>query len=131
MRWGPTPWASAPSGSGSATSWSCSPWAACWLPGGTDGLGAGVPPFFGYAPPREHLRVYQYYVILLVAGLAIYAVYRFLSSPLGDYLKARADNEIRIEHSGESVRRVIYFTYVFSGVLAGLSGGMAAFIVGQ
>ena len=102
-----------------------------WLTGGTDGLGAGVPTFFGYAPPREHLRVYQYYVILLVAGLAIYAVYRFLSSPLGYYLKARADNEIRIEYSGESVRRVIYFTYVFSGVLAGLSGVMAAFIVGH
>ncbi|MBI2152155.1 MAG: branched-chain amino acid ABC transporter permease [Candidatus Rokubacteria bacterium] len=102
-----------------------------WLTGGTDGLSAGAPTFLGYAPPREYLRDFLYYATLLVAGLAIYGVYRFLASPLGYYLKARADNEIRIEYSGESVRHVIYVTYVLSGALAGASGVLAAFTVGH
>ncbi len=102
-----------------------------WLTGGTDGLGAGIPKFLGYAPPREYLRDFQYYATLLVAGLAIYAVYRFLGSPLGYYLKALGDNEIRIEYSGESVRRVIYGTYVLSGALAGMGGVLAASTVGH
>lgn len=102
-----------------------------WVTGGTDGLGAGIPTFLGYAPPREDLRLYLYYAALFVVGLVVYAVYRFLASPLGFYLKARADNEIRIEYSGESVRRVIYSTYVLSGVLGGLGGVLAAFTVGH
>ncbi len=102
-----------------------------WVTGGTDGLGAGVPTFLGWVPPREYLRDVLYYVTLAVAGVAIYGVYRFLASPLGYFLRARADNEIRIEYSGESVRRVIYATYVLSGVLAGVSGVLAAFTVGH
>lgn len=102
-----------------------------WLTGGTDGLGAGIPTFLGYEPPRQQLRVYLYYATLVGAGLAIYGVYRFLASPLGYFLKARADNEIRIEYSGESARRVIYATYILSGALAGASGVLAAFIVGH
>jgi len=99
--------------------------------GGTDGLSVGIPQFFGYVPPRDYLRDVLYYATLLVAGLAVYAVYRFMASPLGYYLKARADNEIRIEYSGESVRRVIYTTYVLSGVLAGVGGVLVAFTVGH
>jgi branched-chain amino acid transport system permease protein len=102
-----------------------------WLTGGTDGLGAGIPRFLGYVPSREHLRDVLYYVSLVAAGIAIYAVYRFLASPLGYYLKARADNEIRIEYSGESAQRVIYVTYILSGALAGVSGVLAAFTVGH
>lgn len=102
-----------------------------WVTGGTDGLGAGIPRFLGWAPPREYLRDVLYYVTLVVAGIAIYGVYRFLASPLGYFLRARADNEIRIEYSGESVRRVIYGTYVLSGVLTGVSGVLAAFTVGH
>jgi len=99
--------------------------------GGTDGLSVGIPQFFGYVPPRDYLRDVLYYATLLVAGLAVYAVYRFMASPLGYYLKARADNEIRIEYSGESVRRVIYITYVLSGALAGVGGVLVAFTVGH
>ena len=55
-----------------------------------------------------------YYFSLGCAGIVTYVIYRFLASPLGYYLKALADNEIRIEYSGESVQRVIYYTYVLS-----------------
>jgi branched-chain amino acid transport system permease protein len=102
-----------------------------WFTGGTDGLGAGIPKFLGYAPGREYLRDFLYYTTLAVTGIVIYAVYRFLASPLGYYLRAMADNEIRIEYSGESVGHVMYVTYVISGALGGLSGVLAAFTVGH
>jgi ABC-type branched-subunit amino acid transport system permease subunit len=59
-----------------------------------------------------------YYFTLVVTGAVTYTVHRFLASPLGFFLKALADNETRIEYSGESVQRVIYYTYVLSGALA-------------
>lgn len=99
--------------------------------GGTDGLSAGAPKFFGYAPPPEYLRDVLYYATLIAVGIVIYAVYRFLASPLGFYLKAMGDNEIRIEYSGESVRRVMYATYILSGALGGIGGVLAAFTVGH
>ncbi len=102
-----------------------------WITAGTDGISAGEPRFFGFAPPRELLRDFLYYTTLVVAAVAIYVVYRFLASPVGFYLKAIADNEIRIEYSGESVRRVMYVTYVLSGALGALGGVLAAFIVGH
>ncbi|HEV8643107.1 MAG TPA: branched-chain amino acid ABC transporter permease [Methylomirabilota bacterium] len=102
-----------------------------WVTGGTDGLSAGIPKFLGYAPSREYLRDFLYYTALGVTGVVIYAVYRFLASPLGFYLKAMADNEIRIEYSGESVRHVMYVTYVLSGALGGVGGVLAAFTVGH
>jgi ABC-type branched-subunit amino acid transport system permease subunit len=102
-----------------------------WVTGGTDGLGVGTPTLLGYLPPRAMLRTVYYYVTLTLAGAVIYAVYRLLASPLGFFLKALADNEIRIEYSGASVRRVIYATYVLSGALGGLAGVLAAFTVGH
>ena len=102
-----------------------------WVTGGTDGLGVGTPTLLGYLPPRAMLRMSYYYVTLAMAGAVIYAVYRFLASPLGFFLKALADNEIRIEYSGASARRVIYATYVLSGALGGLAGVLAAFAVGH
>ena len=102
-----------------------------WVTGGTDGIGAGTPTFLGVLLSRDIFRIAYYYFALVIAGLIIYGVYRFLVSPLGYFLRALGDNEIRIEYSGESVRRVIYVTYVLSGVLTGLSGVLAAFIVGH
>jgi ABC-type branched-subunit amino acid transport system permease subunit len=102
-----------------------------WLTGGTDGLGVGVPTFFGYAPARDHLRDFLYYTTLGVTALVIWVIFRFLASPLGFYLRAMGDNEIRIEYSGESARHVLYVTYVVSGALGGLGGVLAAFTVGH
>lgn len=102
-----------------------------WITGGTDGLSTGVPRFLGYAPHRELLRDFLYYTTLLMVGIVVYAVHRFLASPLGFYLSAIADNEIRVEYSGESVQHVMYVTYVLSGALGGLGGVLAAFTVGH
>ena len=103
-----------------------------WVTGGTDGIGVPAPTFLGFAPHSgaERAAVY-YYFVLLAAGVVIYAVYRFLASPVGYFLRALEDNEIRIEYQGESVRRIIYLTYVLSGALGGLAGVLAAFAVGH
>ena len=102
-----------------------------WVTGGTDGIGVRSPTFLGFLLPREIFRMAYYYVTLLITGGVIYAVYRFLASPLGYFLKALGDNEIRIEYSGESVRRILYLTYILSGALGGLAGVLVAFTVGH
>jgi ABC-type branched-subunit amino acid transport system permease subunit len=102
-----------------------------WLTGGTDGVAVRTPTFLGIVPARATFRMTYYYFSLGCAGIVTYVIYRFLASPLGYYLKALADNEIRIEYSGESVERVIYYTYVLSGALGGLSGVLVAFTVGH
>ncbi len=100
-----------------------------WVTGGTDGLGAGVATFLGIPFPGSSFRFY--YFSLVIAGLVSYACDRFMASPLGYFLRALGDNEIRIEYSGESVRRVIYVTYVFAGGLGAVSGVLAAFTIGH
>jgi branched-chain amino acid transport system permease protein len=100
-----------------------------WVTGGTDGIAVHSPTILGMIPARSAYRMTYYYMTLVVAGIVIYAIYRFLASPLGYFLKAIADNEIRIEYSGESVRRVMYTTYVLHGALGGLAGVLAAFAV--
>jgi ABC-type branched-subunit amino acid transport system permease subunit len=102
-----------------------------WVTGGTDGLSVRTPTLLGYVPPRAVLRLQYYYFTLVVTAVATYAVHRFLASPLGFFLKALADNEIRIEYSGESVQRVIYYTYILSGALGGMAGVLVAFTVGH
>jgi ABC-type branched-subunit amino acid transport system permease subunit len=100
-----------------------------WVTGGTDGIAVQAPTLLGSVPGRAVYRMTYYYLALAVAGIVIYVVYRFLASPLGYFLKAIADNEIRIEYSGESVRRVIYTTYVLHGALGSMAGVLAAFTV--
>lgn len=102
-----------------------------WVTGGTDGLSVRTPTLLGFVPPRASLRMVYYYFTLVVTGAVTYSVHRFLASPQGFFLKALADNEIRIEYSGQSVQRVIYYTYVLSGALGGLSGLLVAFTVGH
>ena len=100
-----------------------------WFTGGTDGLATGVPTLAGI--PIHASGFAFYYFSLVIAGLATYVVYRFLVSPVGYLLTALGENEIRIEYTGESARRVLYLTYVLAGGLAGVSGVLAAFTIGH
>lgn len=102
-----------------------------WVTGGTDGISVRSPTFLGLVPPHEVSAAFSYYVVLLIAGAVIYLVRQFLVSPVGYFLKALEDNEIRIEYQGESVRRIVYLTYVLSGALCGLAGVLTAFTVGH
>ena len=100
-----------------------------WFTGGTDGLATGVPTLAGI--PIHASGPAFYYFSLVIAGLATFVVYRFLASPVGYLLTALGENEIRIEYTGESARRVLYLTYVLAGGLAGVSGVLAAFTIGH
>ena len=97
--------------------------------GGTDGLATGMPTLAGV--PIHGSSFTFYYFSLVIAGLATFVVSRFLASPVGHFLTALGENEIRIEYTGESARRVLYKTYVLAGGLGGVSGVLAAFTVGH
>jgi len=100
-----------------------------WVTGGSDGLSAGTATLLGSPLPGSSTGFY--YFSLTVACIAAFVVYRFLASPLGFFLKAIGDNEIRIEYSGVSVRKVIYRTYILSGALGSVGGVLAAFTIGH
>jgi branched-chain amino acid transport system permease protein len=100
-----------------------------WFTGGTDGLAVGRATLLGM--PLSPGTFQFYYLTLVCAGVAAYVGYRFVHSPVGYFLRALGENEIRIEYSGESVRRVMYVTYVLSGGLGGIAGVLGAFTVGH
>ena len=100
-----------------------------WFTGGSDGLGVGTATFLGTPLPGGSFGFY--YFTLATAGVVTFVVHRFMASPLGYFLRALGDNEIRIEYSGQSVRRVIYSTFILSGALGGVSGVLAAFTIGH
>jgi branched-chain amino acid transport system permease protein len=97
--------------------------------GGTDGLAVGTATLAGV--PIQAGSFGFYYFSLVIAGLATFVVQRFLASPVGYLLTALGENEIRIEYTGESARRVLYLTYVLAGGLGGVSGVLAAFTIGH
>jgi len=96
------------------------------LTGGTDGM--PIPPIkiAGIQPSLDNLRIFQYYLILSLSVGVIYLGWRFTQSPLGYLMRAVRDNEIRVEYIGASVSRSIYFSFVLSGALGGLGGGLVA-----
>ena len=100
-----------------------------WVTGGTDGLATGTATFFGNRLPASGMG--YYYFSLAIAGICAFVVLRVFVSPLGYYLRAMYDNEIRIEYSGVAVRQVVYRTYILAGTLGGVSGVLAAFSIGH
>ena len=102
-----------------------------WLSGGTDGIPVRATTFVGLETSADTVRLIQYYFVLVLAAAAVYATFRVAASPLGYVMRAIADNEIRVEYMGASVRRAIYRTYVLSGALAGLGGSLTAVTIGH
>lgn len=99
--------------------------------GGTDGM--SIPPISvaGMQPTAEYVRIVQYYLVFGLGAVVLYIGARFISSPIGYLMQALRYNEIRVEYMGASVNRSIYVSYVFSGALSGLGGGLVAFNVGH
>ena len=94
--------------------------------GGTDGMPIASVTILGIEPAPEDLRTFQYYLTLILTFGVLYLGWRFFTSPLGYLMQAVRDNEIRVEYIGASVGRAVYFSYVFSGALGGLGGGLVA-----
>ena len=99
--------------------------------GGTDGMGIRSPTILGILPSPGSLRIAYYYLTLTLTVGVSYLASRFVTSPLGYFVEAVGHNEIRVEYTGVSARKVIYLSCVFSGAIAGLGGGLVAFNVGQ
>jgi branched-chain amino acid transport system permease protein len=102
-----------------------------WLSGGTDGISVRATTFAGLETDADTVRIIQYYFVLAIVALAFFVAYRVSHSPLGYLMRAIYDNEIRVEYMGASVRGSIYRTYLLSGLLGGLGGGLVAMSVGH
>lgn len=101
------------------------------LTGGTDGLRVRTPTVLGADLDREAFRAVAFYVTLAAVALGFYLAHRFASAPLGYLARAVRDNEVRVEYLGVSVRWTLYWTFVLSGALAGLSGSLTAYLIGH
>jgi ABC-type branched-subunit amino acid transport system permease subunit len=98
--------------------------------GGSDGLRIARPTILGQVLQRHEYETILYFVSLGLLAIALYALHRFLDSPIGHALKAIKTNETRLEYLGISARRTLLVAYVVSAVLAGLGGALFAAIQG-
>jgi branched-chain amino acid transport system permease protein len=99
--------------------------------GGTDGLGVPAPPFGGFAPAGETLRLALYELTVVLSAGLLYAAFRFSTSPTGYTLQAIRDNEVRVEYMGTSVWRTVYSGYIVAGALGSVAGALVAMSVGH
>jgi len=84
--------------------------------GGDDGIhGISVPSMIGSSKGA-------YYFTMIVAGLAMFLMYRILNSPFGSTLQGIRDNVIRSQAIGVNVRRHQLTAIVMAGFFAGVAG---------
>jgi branched-chain amino acid transport system permease protein len=99
-------------------------WGVClrWtgVTGGENGLrGAGRPDVIAS-------QVRFYYVVLAVAALAAWAMWRFLRSPFGLSLRGIRDSESRMRSLGYNVPLHLFLAFTVSGFFAGIAGALYA-----
>ena len=100
-----------------------------FITGGSDGLRVERPSVLGIAMERGPFEVVLFYVALVCAVLAMILIHRFLSSPLGNHLRAIKSNEVRLEYLGVSPRLVLLKGYIVSAALCGLGGSLMLGVV--
>jgi branched-chain amino acid transport system permease protein len=84
--------------------------------GGDDGIhGISVPSIIGSSKGA-------YYFTMIVAGLAMFFMYRILHSPFGSTLQGIRDNAIRSQVIGVNVRRHQLIALILAGFFAGVAG---------
>ena len=84
--------------------------------GGDDGIhGISVPSMIGSSKGA-------YYFTMIVAGLAMFLMYRILNSPFGSTLQGIRDNALRSQAIGVNVRRHQLTAIVMAGFFAGVAG---------
>jgi branched-chain amino acid transport system permease protein len=70
--------------------------------------------------------VRKYYVLMILAALALWFVSRILNSPFGAAIEAVRENETRARACGYDVERTKLIAFVLSGMICGLAGAMSA-----
>jgi branched-chain amino acid transport system permease protein len=89
--------------------------------GGAEGV---LLPMSPWSPELE--KIPYYYGTLLVAGLAVFTVYRITKTRLGLGLKAIRENEEKAEGSGIDTTRHKVLAFVISAFFPGIAGGLFA-----
>jgi ABC-type branched-subunit amino acid transport system permease subunit len=95
---------------------------------GADGIRVARPTIAGMSFTPEGFSYVLLYLSFAIALAALFAVQRYLDSPLGHMLRAIKSNETRLEYLGVSARRVLLAGYVISAVLGGIGGSLVAAI---
>lgn len=93
--------------------------------GGSDGLNVGLMSYFGYRPRGQEAQLVSFIFCIWVWTVIAVATHVFLQSRFGKVIQAVADNEIRVEYLGYSVKRVISVAYIAAGMLGGAGGALA------
>ena len=95
--------------------------------GGDDGL-VGIPRAPLTIPGLFSISVSEieryYYVVFVLALVAIGVMHRLVRSPLGLALQAIRDSETRAEFAGIAVRKYRLFAFTIAGLYAGLAGAL-------
>lgn len=95
------------------------------LTGGDDGLTGLKPPGL-LAQPLAY-----YYFALVVVSVALYVLFRLVSSPFGYTLRALRSNARRVQYIGVDVRAHQLASFVITGAFAGLAGAVFALSSGN
>lgn len=99
-------------------------WGVCqrWtsVTGGENGLRGSVRPDWLVDPIRF------YYFVLFVGLAATYVIWRFVRSPFGLSLKGIRESESRMRSLGYNTTLHLVLGFVFSGLMAGVSGALYA-----
>jgi len=87
-------------------------------------LGLDVPPLFRNLDP-----VAYYYLFAALAFASVLAMYAMVRSPLGQFMRAIKDDELRAESLGVDTTRVKILVFTVSSGFAGLAGAFYAHYV--
>jgi branched-chain amino acid transport system permease protein len=84
-------------------------------------LGLSVPSLYGHVRP-----VTYYYTFVAAAGLCLLVSYVLLRSPVGYFMRAVKDDEMRAQSLGVDTTQVKLFAFTLSSAMAGLAGVLYA-----
>ncbi len=97
-----------------------------WISGGGYGL-VRVPKLgFEHVLGPQYEKVFYYYTGLVFFGLATYAIWRILNSPIGLAFRALRDSEDYAISRGVDPFSFKLFLFAFSAFFTGLAGGFSA-----
>lgn len=87
-------------------------------------LGLSVPPLFGSLDPGPYFEVF-----LVLAALATLLAWAISRSPLGTFMRAIKDDELRAESLGVDTVKIKVFVFTLTSGMAGLAGAFYAHYV--
>ncbi len=87
-------------------------------------LGLSVPSLYGHVRP-----IVYYYTFTIVAGVCLLLIHVILKSPVGYFMRAVKDDQMRAASLGVDTTRVKLFAFVVSSAMAGLAGVLNAHYV--